>query len=809
EISFYVFSSDRVPPVVSNVQAVDVTPYSARITWDTDEACTSQVEHGLTGAYGTISPISSTRVTSHSLTLVGLDASTTYHFRVRSQDVAYNETVSGDGTFSTAALGNFHYVDQKHPSASDANSGTTVDDPWLTIQHAADVAQPGDIIVVYPGSYGRVTISAGGTPGHYITFRGLNVPDQGLVDPEVLFDPANPVPVPGNPVVNAVMRGFTLQPPYLITEPVSYVRIENLEITNISAAGYTGGRAVSMNNTAHVQLVNNFIHDVNPAAHGMGIVGSGHANIGNVIKGNTLYRVQGVGISISGRNWLVEDNDISHGIDANTYTGEYDGTDTDAIRFFGSGHVIRNNTMRDYLREEQLGVPHIDCFQTFSANPDGLQFAYDILVEGNSCDDFGQMLMIEDQAEAEGRGNLVHHVTLRNNVFRGARAATINGSCDYFTLVNNVVAESHYTAFMASNHPYLTVVNNIFYNNGAGSQIIDEDAKVGTVWDYNIYYPDFDWPTKQPGYDQHSLFGTGPGFVDPAAGDFRLRVDSPAIDAGIALTEFNYDRYATARPQGQAWDIGAHEVLVEGEITVSPMSLAFGDQDVDTGATAAQAVTIANDGTADLHVSGIDLAGADASAFIVQSGGGAVTLTQGSAHTVQVAFDPSTPGLKSAVLRVRSDDSDEDTVDVALSGTATAADAPTLGIVKTVTPMQAQPGQTITYTIAISNRGGGVATDVVMTDPLPVGVSFGRQLQGSLLLPVGDNVYQWGPYDVAAHTAYTIQFTSNVTDAVAFVGRTIANTAYFSAANHLPGASEGAPLIIGRRIYLPLVLRSP
>ena len=72
--------------------------------------------------------------------------------------------------------------------------------------------------------------------------------------------------------------------------------------------------------------------------------------------------------------------------------------------------------MHDYLDEEQYGDPHIDCFQTFSVYPDS-QFAHDILIEGNTCDNFGQMLMIEDSSEENGTGNAVHHITFRNNIF--------------------------------------------------------------------------------------------------------------------------------------------------------------------------------------------------------------------------------------------------------------------------------------------------------------------------------------------------------------------------------------------------------
>ena len=113
-------------------------------------------------------------------------------------------------------------------------------------------------------------------------------------------------------------------------------------------------------------------------------------------------------------------------------------------------------------------------------------------------------------------------------------------------------------------------MNNIFYNNGSGSQIIDEDSKIGTVWDYNIHYPDFEWPHKQPAFDQHSLFGVDPRFVDPAAGDYRLWFDSPAVDAGMALYEFNYDKDTVYRPQSSAWDIGAHEFVPSLELYGAP-----------------------------------------------------------------------------------------------------------------------------------------------------------------------------------------------------------------------------------------------
>jgi hypothetical protein len=569
-ISFYIHSADMVPPIISNVQVTQLSPYSANITWDTDEVATSQVQHGATSAYGKFTVLNASRAITHAVTLRGLDPATVYHFRVRSIDIGDNESISADAVFTTTALGSLHYVNQKHPQASDTNPGTEAQ-PWLTIQHAADVAHPGDTIIIYPGSYGRVAIRNGGTAGNYITYKGLNVPDRSLVKPNAVFDPHHPVQIPGNPSVNAVTQGFALVPAYGSGVTISYVRIENFEITRIGDASGRGG--FQLQDTENVEIVRNFIHDLNPNPAGydyIGIRGENHNNVNTLIKSNTLYRVQGTGINIVGRNWIVEGNEVSHSLDANTDTGIEVGGDSDSVRFFGSGHVIRNNYLHENLDTEQYGSPHIDCFQTFSVYPDS-QFAYDILIEGNTCDNMGQMLMIEDSSEANGTGNKVHHITFRNNVFRRARAYAFNGSlADHFTFVNNVVAESYYGGFGLSKTPYLTVMNNIFYNNGSGSQINDNESKIGSVWDYNIHYPDFSWPPKQPEYDQHSLFGVEPGFLNSAAGDYGLQINSPAIDRGEALSEFNYDKIATPRPQIAAWDIGAYEALPEVELYGTP-----------------------------------------------------------------------------------------------------------------------------------------------------------------------------------------------------------------------------------------------
>ena len=94
-------SKDTVPPVITDVSSSGVTGSSATITWTTDEKATSQVEYSTTGSFSSSSDLDSSLVTSHTVSLSGLAANTTYHYRVKSADKAGNEAVSDDYSLTT------------------------------------------------------------------------------------------------------------------------------------------------------------------------------------------------------------------------------------------------------------------------------------------------------------------------------------------------------------------------------------------------------------------------------------------------------------------------------------------------------------------------------------------------------------------------------------------------------------------------------------------------------------------------------------------------------------------------------------
>jgi len=90
----FTISKVAAEPVISNVQAVNISETSASINWTTDLASSSEVEYGTSTYTQTTSGTSN--VTNHSVPLTGLQSGTMYHYRVKS-----NEIYSGDYTFTT------------------------------------------------------------------------------------------------------------------------------------------------------------------------------------------------------------------------------------------------------------------------------------------------------------------------------------------------------------------------------------------------------------------------------------------------------------------------------------------------------------------------------------------------------------------------------------------------------------------------------------------------------------------------------------------------------------------------------------
>ncbi len=90
------------PPIINNIQVINITDSSAVVTWQTNVPASSFVDYGLTPVY-TNTANDPALVTSHSVFLSGLSTNTLYHFRVGSTESTGLSSVSGDSTFTTLA----------------------------------------------------------------------------------------------------------------------------------------------------------------------------------------------------------------------------------------------------------------------------------------------------------------------------------------------------------------------------------------------------------------------------------------------------------------------------------------------------------------------------------------------------------------------------------------------------------------------------------------------------------------------------------------------------------------------------------
>lgn len=115
------------------------------------------------------------------------------------------------------------------------------------------------------------------------------------------------------------------------------------------------------------------------------------------------------------------------------------------------------------------------------------------------------------------------------------------------------------------------------------------------------------------------------------------------------------------------------------DISLSESMLDYGYRNVEAGSTEAQTVIITNEGNTDLLFTGagIELTGEHAGEFAIAGIPDTSPLPPDASRVVEVAFNPSAPGWKIAALTLTTNDPDEPSVDVIVSGSGTMEFIPT------------------------------------------------------------------------------------------------------------------------------------
>ncbi len=381
-------------------------------------------------------------------------------------------------------------VDQTAPGAANTNPGTE-QQPFKTVQHAADVAKPGDTVLVMAGKYDeRVKVRTSGAEGRPITLRAL-------------------------PRRTVLVGGFDLQ--------ASYIRVEGFEITAAKPAV-----AVQLGGS-HCEVLDNYIHDMMVAVAGTvgkpspdGQARDYSAVAHNRIAYNKVYHNQ-YGFMLGGEDWLVENNEVNR-LFMYTPGNKYD--DCDYSRFFGKGCVQRGNYYHGSTAAE-IRVAHVDCLQTFTVNG---EIAQDLVFEDNTCFDFHQMCMVES---APHLGS-VRGWTFRGNIM-SANSPTMSGGwgpdiiqTPDVTIANNTISKVRWACIGLRGKESTNgqIRNNILCDAERAVDDRMDFTPAKPVIEYNLTFKT--WPVS----GEKNLNGKDPLFVDAAKRNFRLQRGSPAVSGG-------------------------------------------------------------------------------------------------------------------------------------------------------------------------------------------------------------------------------------------------------------------------------------
>ena len=426
-------------------------------------------------------------------------------------------TTQGQANLVTQAI---YYVSA---TGSDTNPGTS-SYPFKSIQKAANVAMPGDTVMVLAGSYNeRIQITRSGSAGAPITFLASGT---------------------------VITQGFTVK--------ASYITIKGFEITN-TPDNDTDGRGIYVQGN-YCDLENNYIHY---ATRGGILLTDQSSNC--IVRNNRLYRNSQNGLEVNGQNHLIAGNEIWGTIQYHpAWINPPSWVDADGIRFFGSGHVFRGNYIHDISLSDPLNVnPHIDAFQTWDSTT---------TPAGSNCTFEQNRIILDEGATGFQLEGGVHNITIRNNIidaFRGLDAYMNTNSLgttpsDIFILNNLFIGSLTYTSssYPAAAAIYDTVSaiieNNIIFEQSGQSIYIQNGTNI-TI-DYNlIYNSNGTVPLGNP--QIHDKWGFNPLFVNSAAGNYHLQPGSPAIDAGITLQNVTDDMDGVTRPQSSSTDIGPYEYI--------------------------------------------------------------------------------------------------------------------------------------------------------------------------------------------------------------------------------------------------------
>jgi hypothetical protein len=381
---------------------------------------------------------------------------------------------------------------------SDEADGLSLATAWATLNHAANVVNPGDVVHVQNGSYQGFYLDRSGTAGNPITFVADGpavqiTADNGTTPDGINVEGADHVVIDGFIVDDRTRAGIRVA-------LASFVTVRNCH------TGHNGRWGIFSGHAYDFTIENNETYD-SVAEHGIYVSNSGDRP---VIRGNHVHGNHGNGIHMNGdlsqgedgliSNALVERN-VIHGNGA----GGGSGINMDGV----TDSIVRNNLL------------------------------YDNHASGISL------------YQIDGAAGSTNNVVVNNTIVNAADGrwcVNINNGSTGNHVRNNALYDLHsfrgvITIDGASRPGFVSDYNSVMsrFSTDGGDSVITLAA----------------WQAL--GYDAHSFVATPAALFVAPGSDFHLAPTSPAIDAGTSTEAPSDDLESAPRPVGAAVDVGAYE----------------------------------------------------------------------------------------------------------------------------------------------------------------------------------------------------------------------------------------------------------
>jgi hypothetical protein len=156
--------------------------------------------------------------------------------------------------------------------------------------------------------------------------------------------------------------------------------------------------------------------------------------------------------------------------------------------------------------------------------------------------------------------------------------------------------------------------------------------------------------------------------ASPGSGSVKVFVHGSKVSNTLQFASVTSTDHASGRPQSVAVS-GSGTTALAAAVSLSPTSLSFGNQQVNTS-SATSTVTLTNSGDAALTINSIGLGGTNPADFAQTNTcpSSPNTLAAGASCTISVTFTPTAPDSRSASVTI-TDNAPGSPQSVALSGT--------------------------------------------------------------------------------------------------------------------------------------------